>query len=333
VATVRYQVFVSSTFRDLVSARRAVAQALQTMDCIPAGMELFPASNDEQFGVIKRAIDESDYYVVIVAGRYGSTDEAGISYTEREFDYAVEKGIPILAFVHANPDAISVGLSDIAPESRASLERFRNKVMAGRLVKMWANENELGANVVLAVMAARQTHPSPGWVRGPGSDTTDLLRQINELRQDNDGLRQQLASAPKPQPIRDLAGGDELFFLSGRRQVGSGKVTWQAELTWDRMLFHIGPDLLKQWSHDVAVNKSLAKGALRDLEKPQTGGDVDEEVFDTVRLQFMASGFVEIKSLQTIAKTTALYWTLTPTGIARLMSLRTVKSQQPSSKP
>src|SRR5262245_11954771 len=113
------------------------------MDCIPAGMELFPASDDEQFQFIKRVIDESDYYVVIVAGRYGSTDEEGISYTEREFDYAVERGIPILAFVHADPDIIPVGQSDITPGARASLESFRNRVLSNRVVKMWTSDAEL----------------------------------------------------------------------------------------------------------------------------------------------------------------------------------------------
>jgi hypothetical protein len=37
---------------------------------------------------------------LIVGGRYGSVDETGISFTEREYDYAYEKGLHILAFVH-----------------------------------------------------------------------------------------------------------------------------------------------------------------------------------------------------------------------------------------
>ena len=41
----RYQVFVSSTFEDLQEERKEVMQALLELDCIPAGMELFPAAN------------------------------------------------------------------------------------------------------------------------------------------------------------------------------------------------------------------------------------------------------------------------------------------------
>ncbi len=121
----RYQVFVSSTFTDLREERRQVQQALLQMDCIPAGMELFPASDEEQWEFIKKVIDDCDYYIVLIAGRYGSTTTEGISYTEREFRYAVERSIPILAFVHGDPDSIPVGQSELDPELRTRLAQFR----------------------------------------------------------------------------------------------------------------------------------------------------------------------------------------------------------------
>jgi hypothetical protein len=45
----RYQVFVSSTFQDLQEERQEVIQALLELDCIPSGMELFPAANEDQW--------------------------------------------------------------------------------------------------------------------------------------------------------------------------------------------------------------------------------------------------------------------------------------------
>ncbi|WP_271025211.1 DUF4062 domain-containing protein [Rhizobium sp. RCAM05973] len=65
---VRYQVFISSTFYDLKDERSAVFQTLMAMDCIPAGMELFPAMDEEQFKFIQRIIDDSDYYILIIGG-------------------------------------------------------------------------------------------------------------------------------------------------------------------------------------------------------------------------------------------------------------------------
>ena len=99
----RYQVFISSTFSDLKEERKNVIQTLLEMDCIPAGMELFPAPDEEQWEFIKKIIDDCDYYMLIIGGRYGSLTKDGISYTEKEFDYAKEKNsiIPLGAIVFA----------------------------------------------------------------------------------------------------------------------------------------------------------------------------------------------------------------------------------------
>src|SRR5690242_6691397 len=84
----RHQVFISSTYDDLKLERTQVTQSILEMNHIPAGMELFPASDETQWEVIKKVIDQSDYYIVLIAGRYGSTDQNGISFTEKEYDYA-----------------------------------------------------------------------------------------------------------------------------------------------------------------------------------------------------------------------------------------------------
>ena len=102
----RYQVFVSSTYEDLREERREVMQALLALDCIPTGMELFPAADDDSWSHIQRFISTCDYFVVIVGGRYGSIGPDGKSYTEMEYDHAAEAGLPILAFLHKDPGTI-----------------------------------------------------------------------------------------------------------------------------------------------------------------------------------------------------------------------------------
>jgi Domain of unknown function (DUF4062) len=109
----RYQLFVSSTFLDLQEERAAVVSALLQMDAFPAGMELFPAADDDAWTLIKRVIDASDYYLLVVGGKYGSVDpKTELSYTEREYDYAIEKGKPVMAFLHAHPEKIEFGKSE-----------------------------------------------------------------------------------------------------------------------------------------------------------------------------------------------------------------------------
>ncbi len=105
----KYQVFVSSTFSDLIDERQEVMQALLELDCIPVGMELFPAADDDQWTLIKGLIDDCDYYVLIQAGRYGSIGPSGKSYTQMEYEYALEKDIPIISFLHSDVSKIERG--------------------------------------------------------------------------------------------------------------------------------------------------------------------------------------------------------------------------------
>src|SRR5687768_107755 len=99
----RFQVFISSTFTDLMDERQSVLRAILELDHMPAGMELFPAADDSAWQLIRDVIDASDYYVVIVGGRYGSRDERGIGYTEKEYEYAVQAGKPVLPLLHGKP--------------------------------------------------------------------------------------------------------------------------------------------------------------------------------------------------------------------------------------
>jgi len=92
----RYQVFISSTFTDLIEERNAIIGSLLNAKYIPSSMELFSASNDEQFEYIKKIIDTCDYYVLIVGACYGTINSTtNVSFTEQEYDYAVSKNIPI----------------------------------------------------------------------------------------------------------------------------------------------------------------------------------------------------------------------------------------------
>ena len=184
----RYQVFVSSTYADLKEERQRVIQTLMEMDCIPSGMELFPAADEEQLEFIKRVIDDCDYYLLIIGGRYGSIANDGLSYTEQEYDYAIEKGIKVIALLHQNPDAIPMGRSESDKVLRERLSLFRQKVSSNRLVKFWNNANDLPGLVALSLSKAIKLYPSTGWIRGDNGSSEELFKEINQLRKENQKL-------------------------------------------------------------------------------------------------------------------------------------------------
>ncbi len=127
----KYSIFISSTYEDLTEERRAILGVALENDYIPVGMEQFHAYPASQWDVIKKMIDECDAYLVIIAGRYGSIDETtGISFTEKEYNYAKEKGLPVLVLIR-KPDAITSDKLDDGDDMHMKRERlvlFQKKV-------------------------------------------------------------------------------------------------------------------------------------------------------------------------------------------------------------
>ena len=169
----KYQVFISSTYEDLKEERAAVTQCLLDNNCIPVGMEQFPASNMSQMEYIEKMLDDCDYYILIIGGRYGSLDDDGVGYTEKEYNYAQQKGIPVMAFVNLHPEKLPNEKCEHAniEKFKAFRDRVRN---AKKLVKGYSDIGDLKANVVTAVNTAIREYPGIGWVRA-----TDLLQEEN----------------------------------------------------------------------------------------------------------------------------------------------------------
>lgn len=179
-----FKVFVSSTYEDLRQERAAVQKALLELNCLPVGMELFPAADDEAWDFIKKQIASSDYYIVIVAGRYGSLASDGLSYTEKEFDYARSLGLPSIGFVHGNPGSIPLSKADKDPSHKPKLDAFIEKVR-GRLVRFFESPDSLASVVTTSFVNLMATKPAVGFVRADSAvdykKYVDLLERNTEL--------------------------------------------------------------------------------------------------------------------------------------------------------
>jgi hypothetical protein len=156
-------------------------------------MELFPAADEDQFEFIKRIIDDCDYYLLIIGGRYGTLTAKGISYTEQEYEYALERQLKVIALLHKNPDQLPLAKSEQKPKLRAQLNAFRKKVSKGRLVEFWQNEGELPGIVALSLPKTIKMFPAVGWVRADKVSSEELLTEINELRKQNALMKEKLA--------------------------------------------------------------------------------------------------------------------------------------------
>lgn len=167
----KYQVFISSTQKDLVNERQAIMQALLECRCIPTGMEFFPSANKKSWDFIKREIDESDFYLLVIAGMYGSTtkDEAGntVSYTEKEYNYALSINKPIMVFMHKNINKLPAEKVECSLTKRKKLDKFRSRILDSNIqVSFWSDIGVLISGIKSSVQELIRCTPSAGWVKG-----------------------------------------------------------------------------------------------------------------------------------------------------------------------
>ena len=175
----KYQVFISSTYEDLKEERFAVMQSLLDFDCIPVGMEQFPASDMSQMEYIEKLIDECDYYLLILAGKYGSTDNTGLGYTEMEYNYALSKNIPIMRHVIKDLSTLEKDKCEEG-EKADKLIAFRKKVCDEKLVKFFTDVSGLKYNVVQTLRHYIKAFPRNGWIRSDSIEVNHELEQSFE---------------------------------------------------------------------------------------------------------------------------------------------------------
>jgi hypothetical protein len=327
----RYQVFLSSTYGDLKDERQKVIQTLMEMDCIPSGMELFPAADEEQWEFIKKVIDDCDYYLLIIGGRYGSTTAEGISYTEKEYDYAIDRGLKVIAFLHEDPDTIPSGKTDKNPALAEKLAQFRAKVQQNRLIRSWKTAGELPGLVSLSLSKTIKTYPAVGWVRATAAGTSELLAEIHTLRKENEELRSkvQLLERSTRVAIENIAGMDESFELQGDYRPNSNSSTkaWKHSVTWNQIFAFIAPYLLEHPSN-ISVRLRLKESVLEHagISWWQQSSSLNEQTFQTVKIQLMAYGLVDVFYTQTTKGGMGLFWNITDKGQSLMMQLRTVRA-------
>lgn len=216
----KFQVFVSSTYEDLKSERDQVIKAILEMGHIPVGMEMFSAVDEEQWKIIQRQIDESDYYVVLAANKYGSVADDGTSYTEKEYDYAVSQGVPALGFVLDSKAAWPSDLSEGSADKRAALDSFKDKIKS-KLVNFWNTKDDLHAKVSISLMKSMSTNPRVGWVRSDEVVGPQLVKELTRLSTENASLRKEL-DALKDKKERESKDSDvkgEIFDILRKNKV------------------------------------------------------------------------------------------------------------------
>jgi hypothetical protein len=304
----RYQIFISSTFADLEDERKAIMEAIMSLDCFPAGMEMFPASDSQQFEYIKTIIDESDYYILVIAGRYGSEADDGISYTQKEFEYAREKGIPVLVFVKKDIDSIPVNKTDQDENKKNKLNKFREIAMKNRLAKYWDDYKDLKYEVHDSLSKIFKMNPRMGWIKGNIENNEKLLQQLNKSRQEYDRLMEEVINLKNQigteSTLNCIASGEDktqiayMFYKEGKQKIE------YLQLSWNEIFLALAKEIYEnQYTTSEGIEKRILYNFIDDAIFKFTY-DYEESISiiydDLIKIEIQLQSLGLIKKQQSI---------------------------------
>lgn len=190
----KLQVFISSTYTDLQEERQAAVEAILRAGHIPAGMELFAAGDRSQMDVIRCWIDDSDVYFLMLGGRYGSIESvSGKSYVQLEYEYAIDRGMPIFAVVineaYLRKKAEKLGPGVIEIDHCENLRQFR-KVVKTKVVSFWSDPRDIELAVMQTLGEFSRRESIYGWVHG--SEAQAMAAEVSQLSKENAELKENL---------------------------------------------------------------------------------------------------------------------------------------------
>lgn len=188
----KYQIFLSSTYSDLIEARNKVIEIILKMHHFPVGMEMFSADDSEQWEVIKDTISSSDYYVLIIGHRYGSETKEGISYTEKELEFAIVSKVPVLSFIRQRDVATKPHERDTNYDKTIKLNNLIEKASKSKMCDFWANPDELSAKVAVALQKIFIKYPRVGWIRSDKGYSAKLSEELATLSKENRDMRDEI---------------------------------------------------------------------------------------------------------------------------------------------
>jgi hypothetical protein len=322
----KYQIFVSSTYEDLKMERDQVIKSILEMGHIPVGMEMFSAADEEQWKIIARQIDEIDYYVLILAHRYGSVTAEGTSYTEKEFDYAIAQGVPILSFVISDKTAWPKEKSEKEVKGIRKLEEFKAKAKT-RLIKHWSSSEELYAQVSISLMKAITANPRTGWVRATQLSGPEVTNELTRLSSENAQLRKEVTALKtvNSEEASELHKTVKILVANKKFMRVRPTVKWdnasEYEVTLANLFSYCGPNL---------IGENDANGIAKNIALHTIGTDyysnfpIATNVISSLLADFVALDLVEPSKKKHPVSDKTIYWSLTKYGREVHKSLRRV---------
>jgi hypothetical protein len=164
-------------------------------------MELFTAGDESQLDTIKSWIGNSDVFVLLLGGRYGSIEpKSQKSYVQLEYEFALELAKPAFAVV-ITEDALdaktrTIGRGAIEQTHGQLLQQFRSVVLS-KISRFFADTKDIKIAIHQKLAELAQRQDLVGWIRGDQASNDDLAAELAALSAENRSLRSRLAADGK----------------------------------------------------------------------------------------------------------------------------------------
>lgn len=180
----RYQVFLTTSGKDMQPEREIVIQTLMGMGFFTWGLE-----SRSVLGRVysRRQIEDCDYVLLLLGGQYGELSASGIGYMHLEYIYAVTKQKPMIVFMHDAPQQRAAELQEQTAELKQKFENFRQQLLReANQVVLYHDLKDLEVLVRSNIPKLIEHYPAIGWVRP---------QRLQSLQDEIDALKVKLAQA------------------------------------------------------------------------------------------------------------------------------------------
>ena len=276
-----------------------------------------------------------------VQNSYGSTNDEGKSYTQMEFEYALETGKPIISFLPKKPEDIPCGKSEKDPEKQQKLETFKTLVQK-KLVKYWESPEQLGSIVSRSMIKLIKDFPAEGWVRVGSAVDEKSVKEIAKLQRENESLKEQLKTIATQAPIGTEAlsqGNDQIeikyhFNANDKRGYQSYTCDNEESYSWNELFSYVAPQMINECT-DSAFRAGLSK-YIEDNNNWEDKSEfsklkdarnfaISQESFGLIKVQFRALGLITSGEKKRSTTDKQTYWKLTPYGDYMMTQLLAIK--------
>jgi hypothetical protein len=188
--TKKYLVYISSSLDDLKNERRDLIRLVTEIGAIPVAMDAFDISDKNEQKLIKKAIEECDYFLNLTAYKCGTP--LGKSFSlEAELSWAEKCGLPVIALVIDEKARWKASKKEKSPEAAKALEAFKRR-LGNHTCETWTSPGDLRQKAQSLLIQETNLNPRRGWVPATEAIDPSVGNELSRLIQENESLKNQV---------------------------------------------------------------------------------------------------------------------------------------------